>query len=404
MTGQQIYENFATAKGTDSLMDAATTLATIRNTYNDRADQIKALALGMESGWTGDAAGAAQRGAGPLAVSHAGAAQELSTGMDLLIAQSQTFHETKNKVTPVPPAPSEPSTFHNVVTFGGARSDYEDGVAKTNAASQTNVAAMQGWTTASSYNGTMMPTTFSQLDPNAMNVALTPSPGGTAVIQGGPGGGSGRHTGGSPNNGGSGSHAAVGGPGGSGPSAGRNGPGGSGPGGSGGSGPGRGTGDSTTPGGYTPLPTSGGGIGSGWPGSTSSDTSSGGPASNSGSFSGALGAGGFGSGGGSGGSSAGGALGGKGSLSGGNSSGAGAVEGESAGRGASGPGSAAGAKGAAGQPGMGAGGKGKDKEEDKEHDRKYVMDDDSAFQLSENGERIVDPRTGMSVAPPVIGN
>jgi hypothetical protein len=51
----------------------------------------------------------------------------------------------------------------------------------------------------------------------------------------------------------------------------------------------------------------------------------------------------------------------------------------------------------------GAGGKGKG-EEDKEHSRKYGLDDDSAFSLvDENGDPLVDPNTGMSVAPPTLG-
>jgi NAD/NADP transhydrogenase beta subunit len=54
--------------------------------------------------------------------------------------------------------------------------------------------------------------------------------------------------------------------------------------------------------------------------------------------------------------------------------------------------------------GGGAGGKGKGKEDDKEHVRKYGLTDDSAFTLAdENGEVLIDPSTGMAVVPPTIG-
>ena len=68
-------------------------------------------------------------------------------------------------------------------------------------------------------------------------------------------------------------------------------------------------------------------------------------------------------------------------------------------------GGSAGAAGKPGASGMGAsgGGRGQGEEEDKEHQRKYVLDDDEFFQLTDEGEKLVDPNTGLPVAPPVIG-
>jgi hypothetical protein len=49
-----------------------------------------------------------------------------------------------------------------------------------------------------------------------------------------------------------------------------------------------------------------------------------------------------------------------------------------------------------GQKGQGA--------EDEEHERKFVMEDDTAFHLTDkDGEKVLDPRTGLPLAPPVIG-
>jgi hypothetical protein len=95
-----------------------------------------------------------------------------------------------------------------------------------------------------------------------------------------------------------------------------------------------------------------------------------------------------------------------GSLGAGKSSGSGGsagdkLVGESAGS------AAKGTPGAGGKPGAPIGGAGAKKGEgakDEEHQRKYVMDDDDAFQLTdEAGETVVDPVTGFPVVPPVIG-
>lgn len=75
----------------------------------------------------------------------------------------------------------------------------------------------------------------------------------------------------------------------------------------------------------------------------------------------------------------------------------------------SGPGATAAAEKAAvtgrgGASGLGAAGTGAGRGkggEDEEHDRKYGIEDDSLF--ADDGERLVDPETGMHVTPPTIG-
>ena len=455
MSGQQIYENFANAPGPARLVQSQQQIAKVAMVYTDRENQIRSLAASMEEGWTGDAAGAAQRGAGPLAVAHGGAAQEMTTANDLLSRQTESFYQVKSSVSPVPPAPEEPSTFKNIITFGGANSDYEAGVAKTNAVSQANVTAMDGWTSASSYNGTMMPTNYGQLDPNAMNIGLvepsTPPPIGS-VPHGGPPqtGGPDGHSQGPGTGGPGGDGSGTGGPGnsniaGSGPGDGRT----SGPPPTGGTrtggiqtgdglpprGPGSSVDDGTTSSSFRP-PTdgpgspgwTGGPSGSGWssggggqsgtsggqggqngltsgfggfgsgPGGTGSGTGTGAGGRFGGTGSGT----GTGSGSGVGSGSGGSATGSEKSLGGGKASGAGAP-GESVGRGGPGASGAKGAGGRSGMPGAGMGGQKGEGGEDDEHQRKYVLDDDEAFQLTEAGERLVDPRTGMPLTPPVIG-
>ncbi|MGW4490133.1 hypothetical protein ACWEOE_40770 [Amycolatopsis sp. NPDC004368] len=94
-------------------------------------------------------------------------------------------------------------------------------------------------------------------------------------------------------------------------------------------------------------------------------------------------------------------------LSGGAGSGAFSEEGARGGA-MGGRGAMAGATGAKGSPGMGgamgaAGNKGKG-EEDAEHQRKYGIDDDSAFTLIDDADgRLLDPHTGLPPTPPTIG-
>lgn len=76
------------------------------------------------------------------------------------------------------------------------------------------------------------------------------------------------------------------------------------------------------------------------------------------------------------------------------------------GRGGAGVGArgAAGARGSSGMGGMGGAGKGGKGEEDKEHQRKYVLEDDSAFDIVDDEDgRLRDPWSGLPPTPPTIG-
>ncbi|WP_370944844.1 hypothetical protein AB5J62_37845 [Amycolatopsis sp. cg5] len=431
MSAQEIYENFANAPGPSGLLQGSDILERIESYYTLREDQITKMAGSMEEGWTGDASGAAQRGAGPLAVAHGGAAQEMATSKDALRNQSDGFYKVSSSVSPVPPTPEEPSTLKNIFTLGSAQEDYENKVKKSNEVATKNVEAMDEWTTTSSYNGEIMPKEFGNLDPNAFKITIDdgkvpppiewpikPPPPGKGDPGDDDGGGKDKTKPGTID-----------------PGKGRNDPG---------QDDGRKPGDikpppvdptkppkndeRTTPeddkSTVKPPPTQ-------WPddripgktGKTPGDDTIGGGGWNTGGNRGLdTGTGsGRGIGTGSGSSSGSGSAGGR--LTGGGASGAGSSTGASdrlgggrgSGAGAMGPGEpgargGAGARGAGGRGagqgmgGMGHGGGRGAGEEDEEHQRKYVLEDDAAFQLTdEEGEKYVDPRTGMSPVTPVIG-
>jgi hypothetical protein len=447
MSGQQIYENFINGRGTDGLANSYSSLGNVSEVYNERVDQITRLAASMEECWTGNASGAAQRGAAPLAVAHGSAAAEMITATNLLERQAGSFHDARTNVVKVPNPPNEPSTIKKILTLGGAQDNYEDKVQASNAAAQRNVATMSNWASASSYNSTKMPTDYGTIDPNAMTVRVKEE---RAIIENWPpphpewppkpkekkvggdddknvvGTGDGKDKVGiddktvrppqelqgrpigidnelipppsnddwrniepdKPDT----TKPPLGG----------------------------GKDDLTRPEDYTPPDKPGdrpGWNGTGGVGSQSSSgqgSSSGtgfgplagfggsGSGAGSGSGSGRFGSG-SGSGSGSGTGSASGSggeksLGGRGT---GSASGAAEAMGRGGAAGARGAG-AGGRSGTGGMPGMAPGQKGQG-DEDEEHQRKYIVEDDEVFQLTDDGERLTDPRTGMPLTPPVIG-
>ncbi|SDX00392.1 hypothetical protein SAMN05421504_10224 [Amycolatopsis xylanica] len=427
MDGQAIYENFTSkAQGPRGLVQGSVELGKVEALYTLREQQITDLAASMEEGWTGDSSGAAQRGAGPLAVEHGRAAQEMATARNLLMDQTESFSNAQTTVVPVPKTPEEPSTFKKVITLGGAQSDYEKGVRESQEASQKNVTAMDGWTSASNYNGSMMPTEYGDLPKNTFTIERNEPKIPPIIEPHWPGPGP------YPGGDGDGDKNKRGKPGTIDPGKGSVDPG---------------KDDGRKPGDIKPPPTDTGRPPTRderttpeddkskvkpppqWPddripgktGKTPGDDTIGGGGWNTGgnrNLDTGTGSGrSIGTGGGS--NSGSGSAGGR--LTGGGSSGAGATGasdrlggGRGSGAGAMGPGEpgargGAGARGAGGRGagqgmgGMGHGGRGGG-EEDEEHQRKYVLEDDAAFQLTdEDGEKYVDPRTGMSPVTPVIG-
>ncbi|MDQ0378997.1 hypothetical protein [Amycolatopsis thermophila] len=414
MTAQQIYENFQNATGPGGLQQAQNNLQKVMKKYEVRSRQISSLSGMMQEGWTGGAADAASRSVRNLAASHADAATAMGTASSLIENQCQAFFDTKNRVVPVPEIPQTPPALKDLIGDSHGGWSQMAKVAAANAAAKQNTEAMQTWSVTSGDNGSKMPTTYGTLDAGVLGVSQGSAPPGPDVGS--------RATGGGPDLGGAGGASRGGGavtggtsslsgglpyqaPAGQVPADGRtvasdaawtppagasgygpNVPQQGGPGGAYGA-----PGPYGVPGGY--------GNNTGYRGATPSGGRSaagrfgagGGSYGRGGSIgSGAGGARGFGPGG-SGGNP----------LSEGKRFGAGnSAAGESFARGG-----AAGRPGSAGSPGgVGAGGGNRGKgEDDAEHQRKYIVDEDEHFQLTAEGEKAVDPITGMTVSPPVLG-
>ncbi|GAB3460342.1 hypothetical protein [Actinophytocola sediminis] len=167
MTGDDIYRNFTDGDGPNGLFAGAAILNDIAKTYDTRATDIQSLVGRMESAWEGDAAAAAQRGAGPVAVEHQLSGMALGTAQDLTNRQAGSFSEAKGRVVPVPPTP-EPINPTTVFTDPTVLIDHEQRVDEHSAAAQNNVDVMNGYSSASDYNTTNLPASYGALsDDNA---------------------------------------------------------------------------------------------------------------------------------------------------------------------------------------------------------------------------------------------
>jgi hypothetical protein len=179
MNGRDIYHNFRGGTGDDAkgLVEASIKVAMLAKRYNERTTSITGLTTKMESAWQGDAAGAAARGAGPLAVEHGLAQEGMNTAHNTLYNQSQAFASAKAKVTEVPPEPDKPGTWDNVFSFGGAHRNYEQKMTQVDTANDNNVAVMDAYETTTSSNTSALPTTYGRITDDYAAVGVDkPSP------------------------------------------------------------------------------------------------------------------------------------------------------------------------------------------------------------------------------------
>jgi hypothetical protein len=188
MSGEQIYRNFTEARGSDPLANAAAEVRKLVDEYNLQADEIVRLTRRMEAAWQGDAAGAAQRGAGPLAVAHLYAAPRINTSQDLSTRQVESFGAARSAVRPVPPAPERPDPWSMIFSLD-VTSTYAGQVTAHQAAAQHNVDVMSRYESASAFNAGGQPNSYGSIAPDSATVVVLDQPsGGTASPPRAPGG------------------------------------------------------------------------------------------------------------------------------------------------------------------------------------------------------------------------
>lgn len=186
MDGKTIYENFTTGPGGERLHGAAAILRKVEAEYEMWAADVRELTAKMESAWSGDAAGAARRGAGPLVVEHEMARPELTTAQDLTIRQVDSFDQAKNSVQPIPNQPEKPGFWDNVTSLGGASDDYESQMRGYNGANDQNVQVMRQYEDSSNYNASGMPQSYGNLTPDQSEIVIGSEPKTPPPDDGGP--------------------------------------------------------------------------------------------------------------------------------------------------------------------------------------------------------------------------
>lgn len=159
LSGKEIYDNFARAPGAQELESARTALEALAKQDAEIGDEINSAASALESAWEGEAAGAAQRGAGPLATDHALSSEQATVAQDLLRRQVESFDYAKSNVVPVPDVPDTPPSLGEVVTDPDAATYYQR-KQEALAAEDQNVRVMNLWDNHSTYNEQMMPTRY----------------------------------------------------------------------------------------------------------------------------------------------------------------------------------------------------------------------------------------------------
>jgi hypothetical protein len=181
MSGEQIYHNFHGGTGDDGkgMYAAAIQIEVVKANYNTRTTSITDLTTKMESAWQGNAGGAAQRGAGPLAVEHGLAQPSMDTAGTTLTSQVNAFSAAKAQVSKIPPTPEEPGVWDNLTSFGGAGRNYENQMTQVNGANDHNVAVMEDYESTTSSNASAMPTTYGRITDDYSAVGIerpTPPP------------------------------------------------------------------------------------------------------------------------------------------------------------------------------------------------------------------------------------
>ncbi|MBC6446789.1 hypothetical protein [Actinokineospora xionganensis] len=176
MNGQQIFENFHAGRGPGQLNEAADIIRQVEADYEMWAADVRELTAKMEAAWSGDAGGAARRGAGPLVVEHELARPELTTAQDLTIRQVDSYDQAKNSVQPIPNQPEKPGFWDNVTSFGGASDDYESQMRNYNGANDQNVQVMRQYEDSSNYNASGMPQSYGNLTPDQSEIVIGSEP------------------------------------------------------------------------------------------------------------------------------------------------------------------------------------------------------------------------------------
>jgi hypothetical protein len=171
MSPHQIYEYFATGRGTGLLDDAQAATRQEWQLEDGRADLIRKQGELIRGGWQGSASEGAFGAAQPLAESALHGADALSRAEDLLDRQSGSYHRAANSVKPMPSEPPQMDINDTMLPFA----DYDKHVTTYQSDAQHNIEVYRGYDGASEYNQTNMPAAYSTVNHAGGNISVTAS-------------------------------------------------------------------------------------------------------------------------------------------------------------------------------------------------------------------------------------
>ncbi|QRP49643.1 WXG100 family type VII secretion target [Amycolatopsis sp. FDAARGOS 1241] len=197
MDGKQIYDNFRNGN-TSGLRAAATQVQQLSSAYLERAQSIKDLQDRMAKSWQGDAADAANAGAGPLEKAFANTADPLDMTNASVEMQAGSFEESSHAVVEVPPKPDKPNPWTTglkaAIPIAGPfmaahdQNSYQDKLNEYNAANDTNVRVMDQYNGVTTSTKSVLPTQYGTLESDGAAIRLsTPAPSGQVTLPGGGG-------------------------------------------------------------------------------------------------------------------------------------------------------------------------------------------------------------------------
>lgn len=176
LTAAEIYEQITGGKGLQSLSEAQTNAAALTQRLCERAEQVYKLTEKTRAGWTGAAGDSAAAATLPLIQASADDAEHLNLAQSAVSDQMTAFGTAKNTVKPVAAQQPELTSedIENVLTGNGWNS-YNTKIASWQADSQANIDAFSAYHSASTQNGTQMPTEYAQLTDTGTSISMAPA-------------------------------------------------------------------------------------------------------------------------------------------------------------------------------------------------------------------------------------
>jgi hypothetical protein len=171
LTPHEIYRQIVDGPGDRSLDAARTAVDEERGRESDRARMIRLLAEKIRGGWQGEASATAFGAAMPLARYAIDGSDQLKVAHDLMSRQSDAFHETARRMSPVPEKPPESNIVNDLIPF---ETDLDREIRDYQTNAQNNIRVFHEYVSASSFTEAHLPSNYPMIDHVLGDISVTP--------------------------------------------------------------------------------------------------------------------------------------------------------------------------------------------------------------------------------------